>query len=254
MDFFSSPRTRVSWANDQIAELDAAIKGYVASTPCKGMVELESNGVNEWHKIKVDPLPHKCVFLVTKIGEDLRSALDQTGYAAALAGGNKTPKKAYFPICKDASQFDNAVSQNCRDLPDEIRALFRAYKACPGGDMQLVALNGLCGTTKHAILKPIAQTVGGAFYKNLRTIKVNPPFIMGGMPKWDAEKNEIKLFVAGKGSQIQYNITLSIFVAFGEVEVVSGQPVIPVLNALRDKVSGVIDATEAECRRIGLIK
>ncbi len=57
----------------------------------------------------------------------------------------------------------------------------------------------------------------------------------------------------GIGSQLDYDLNFSFFVAFGEVESVRDQPAIPVLNAAASEVERIILAIETESRRIGLI-
>ncbi len=249
-DLFESPRTRLRWAQGGLAEMQVQFRNYLKSTPDKVLIEMDANGVDYWHKMKLEKFPDRFNELMVAIVENLRSALDQTGYAAAVASGVADPKKAYFPICKDASQFENTIKQNCADIPSDIQTLFRNFKGHPGGDELLIALNVLCGVSKHRIIRPMVQGVGGAFYKNLTfsggPFKLPPP-------RWDPVKNEIKLFAVGKDTKVQYDMNISIFIAFGEIEFVAGKPMVPILNALVDKVRTVIDATEAESRRIGLI-
>ena len=58
---------------------------------------------------------------------------------------------------------------------------------------------------------------------------------------------------APRGAQPQYNAEFKIQVAFDEVEAVAGKPATDVLRKMFVEVEQVLMATEAECRRIGLV-
>jgi hypothetical protein len=71
--------------------------------------------------------------------------------------------------------------------------------------------------------------------------------------EWDSEKHEISYFTAPLEMEPKYNFEVAFVVAFGPIEPVKGLPAIPILFSIADKVTDMVEATEAESRRIGLI-
>jgi hypothetical protein len=174
----------------------------------------------------------------------------------AVAGGVPKPKFAYFPFARTAAEFENVIKGRCKNIPADILTLFRAYKGYQGGDDLLWALNVLCGASKHQLIKPVGQTVDGVWYERIQVDyadESNFLDILMGPPAWDRDKNEVVLFIAGPKVKFSYQGKLTIRVAFGDVEGVSGEPVIATLHALSSKVESIVNVTEAEARRIGLI-
>jgi hypothetical protein len=113
--FFSSPRTRLRWAKSKLAELKFAIDSFLNSNPQRRVIELDVDGIQEWHKVTIDDVPDDVIRLSVELAEALRSVLDHTGYAAAVIGGNLNPTNAYFPICRTAGEFKNCVRGRCVD-------------------------------------------------------------------------------------------------------------------------------------------
>jgi hypothetical protein len=84
---------------------------------------------------------------------------------------------------------------------------------------------------------------------------VNRMKISGGtrvrVPTFDREKNYIVIAETDPGTQFEYDIKLSFFVAFDEFNGVKAGPAVGILDAIASEVDRVIRATEAECRRLG---
>jgi hypothetical protein len=70
---------------------------------------------------------------------------------------------------------------------------------------------------------------------------------------WDRRKNEMVLLTLGPGAEYNYDFDFRVFVAFNGIKVVDGQPVIRVLDALGSAVESIVNAIEAETRRLGSI-
>lgn len=251
-DPLSSPKLRIKSANEDLTRLNSGFNSFLHGNAYTKAIEPDIDGAHHLHKLKLikalpDTLSHQCA----RITEDLRSALDQTGYAMAVAGGIASPKHAYFPFAGTAKEFTNVVAGRCKDLPPDITALFASYQAHKGGDQILWALNALCGGSKHRFIEPVAGVVGNQITVGPTTIRSGTIDFM--VPKWDAEKNEIVLFRTGPNTHARTDVNVTCFVAFGKIEVVGGMPVIPVLNDLIKKVDGIVSATEIKARSLGLI-
>ena len=251
-DIFADPKLLLAGANEDINELEGQIRAFFDPTPYARVVEHNPKTGFDTHKLKLTKkFPESLSRRAAHIAADLRSTLDQAGFACAKASGNTRLKNTYFPFAPTVADIDRVIRGRCKDLPPEIVTLFRSFNAYRGGDDLLWALNEIANSRKHRIIVPIGQGTGGGMIKNFRC----PGRLksMGFPPRWDTIKNEVILCEVAHDSNTTYNLSISFYVGFGKIDVVGGKPVDRVLNALSSKVSGILSATEAEATRIGLI-
>jgi hypothetical protein len=250
-DPFDSPKQRLSRANDHIRRLHKRIDTFIKKAPCHRVVELDADGITKIHKFKFTKrIPASCTHSAAEALEALRSALDQIGYAAAIASGKDAPKKTQFPIGDDVDGLANVINRKvANDLPAEILALFVSFKPYKGGNNAVWALNKLRNAT-HTSLIPVAIASGGMFVSNaaLSQAEILNPII------WDSEKNEIVFARVHPGGELNYNVHFAFKVAFGEIDLVGHHQVVAVLRIMSSEVKSILVATEAECRRLGFIK
>jgi len=74
------------------------------------------------------------------------------------------------------------------------------------------------------------------------------------MPRWNREKNQIEFARVFPGGDFKYDAQISFFIGFDEFNGVKSAPVVGVLDKIASEVQRIIGATEAECRRIDLLK
>jgi hypothetical protein len=250
-DLFQSPKARLKRANEHIVRLHKSIEGFFKRAPYRRAIELDTDGVTRLHKFKfTKTLPESCAHSAAEALEALRSALDQTGYAAAVTSGKVTPKRTQFPIGDDPDGLENLIKRNvCKDLPDEILTLFRSFKPYKGGNDAIWALNKL-SNTKHTSLVPVAVASD--------TMLIHQASMGGHVailaPVFDREKNEIVFARAGPGSKFDYKMEFSFLVALGDIDFVARYQAIAVLRTMAGEVKRILFATEAECRKLGFIK
>ncbi len=72
-------------------------------------------------------------------------------------------------------------------------------------------------------------------------------------PRWNRSKHEIIFAITDSEKPTRYKLQFGMEVAFDEIDIVKGKPVVPVLYDLSSIVDSILVATEAEARRIGLI-
>lgn len=236
---FSDSRRRIRWAKDDFAQFKKTGRRFFKTNPHIAVTEMDDQGVNKLDKIKLSrPLPEALERRTIGTLEHLRSALDLAAYdVATLAGVAKG--KIHFPFSDTAADFKSRLHSACKDFPQDIHALFAGFKPYQGGDDLLWALNTLCNTSKHRKLVRIVMTTGPL---DIQHIEANGPYHIPARD-WDSEKDELIYVSAKPGIKLKYKVQMSFAVAFGEVEVVKGQPVEAVLDTLLGKVSGIVDAT-----------
>jgi len=242
---------RVARAKEHIRNLDRRVKRFFDAKPYARVTERDVDGLNDVHKVKLTKkFPAGVTSVAAEAIEGLRSALDQAAFATAVISGVKHSKSAYFPISSSAADLDNVIKGRCRDIPSDIVSLFRSFNPYRGGNDLIWALNIACNTSKHGIIAPVGMVAAGMHIKHM-TISGSGAI---PAPVWNSEKNEIVFATTGPDTEFQYDLNMSFFVAFGEVDGIGGQPAIPLLNAIAGEVNRIVLAVEAEAKRISLYK
>ncbi len=244
-----SPKRRLRRAQEHISRLEKRIGTFFKRKPGDYVAEVDSHGMTV-HAFKFyRKIPDSWADAAVEALEALRSSLDQCGYAVAVRAGVPEPKNAYFPFGDSVVDLDANVKGRCKDLPPEISALFRSFEPHEGRNYTLWALNKLCNANKHRLLMPVGIASGG--------MQVNTAIMGNGArmlaPSYDRAKNQIVFAMVDPGGHLQYDVQLSFNVSFDEFNGVAAGPAVGILNAIASEVDRVLRATEAECKRIGLI-
>jgi hypothetical protein len=251
-DLFRSPKRRIASAKQHIQYLEAGIKAFLDSKPYAHVVEPDIDGF-EAHKVKLtQTFPDGLINEAVRAAEDLRAALDQAGFASAVASGKSNPKNTYFPIANSATELETSIigRGRCKDLPPDILALFRSFKPYKGGNDLVWAVNQVANGTKHRLLIPIGMQTNAVRTSHLGSSGYAKR--LGG-DQWDADKDEMVFAVVSPGSNVQYNMQLAFIVAFGPIETIFRKPAVRVLGRMTAEVERIVLATEAECRRLNLL-
>ena len=248
-DPFNSSKRRIERAKTHIHDLDGKINYFFKRKPCSHAVELDSAGVNHLHKIKFTAtIPDSFGEIAADAIENLRSALDQAGYAVAVAAGTVNPRSAYFPIGENAANLDTIIAGRCKNIPDDITSLFREFKPYKGGNDLIWALNKANNINKHRLLVPSCLSPGSLNISINGTGDSRVP-----VPVWDSRKNEIVYAISGPGTKAKYDVNLSVCISFDEIETISGEPAATILRAMASEVERVVMAIESEARRLGFV-
>jgi hypothetical protein len=251
IDPFDSPKRTLAWAKHHIKNFHTKVAEIASDKHWTYIVETNLDGRTEAHKIKLNrELFSDLAFIAFDATNNLRSVLDQMAFQIArLHTGNDNPKSAAFPFALDAAKLADKIKGSCKDLPPEIKTLFKAFQPYKTGDKTVWAINEIANSAKHFAIIPT---------------KIDPTFIRlhvhvdrksaAFTSRWDDAKYELKIFNAPIGYQGQHKVTLTIHVSFDHREPAIGHHLAPrLLDAMSGGVERILVATEAECRRIGLI-
>ncbi len=249
-DPFYSPKSRLKRANQHLRRLHKRIDRFFQQDPCRAVAEFDTDGVTKIHKLKfVKRLPESWTHSAVEILEALRSVLDQTGYASAVAAGKVAPKKTQFPIGDSPTGLNDLIKRKVsKDLPDEILSFFCSFKPYKGGNDAIWALNKLANA-KHTSLVPVV--VGGVPHIRHMTMTFGAYPLP---PIYDSEKNEIPFARVPPGGELKYDFAFSFLVEFGNVDFLGRHAAVDILDTLAAEVQRILLGTEAECRRIGILK
>jgi hypothetical protein len=250
-DLFASAKSVLRRANHHITDLDSAIKADAPDKQPTYIMEQDKETGDYLHKLRFrEAFSDDVSCIMFDAINNLRASLDQMTFAIAVkCRGREDGDFAYFPIVTNLIDLLNRLN-GLKDIPLEIRAIFEWFKPYKGGNNALWALNYLANVKKHALLVPV--WFGGT------TVRIPaggtvPPFSITRMDT--ASKNEIVIFRSAKPPQRHPNIEITYNVIIDHPEkIIQGQPPVSLLNAIRSEVERVLVTTEAECRRLGLLK
>jgi hypothetical protein len=129
---------------------------------------------------------------------------------------------------------------------------FKPYRR---GNPPLWALNKLANTHKHrTIVQPGIDVREVEFVGNDDPDSPLACILRGSRVVWDRRKNEIIISKMPSDATSQYDVDMSLGIAFGRVPVFGGMPVLSVLRYLARNIEGILWTTETEARRIWVLK
>lgn len=250
-DPLESARYTAAHAKTHATDLTQEIRIFLESKPYIQVVEPDTQTGDKVCKLKLaKPMPVRLNGLASDAVNNFRSALDQAGYATSVARSGSGVKYTHFPFGDTPAEVKNRKAGGSKDIPDEIFAIMESFKPYFGGNDALWVLNKFCNANKHRIVCPAAITTL-RIKPNL--IKVRGHATLATPPRWDSEKNEMELFrLHQPGGSVDYNVDVTTTISFSDVNFLLGRPVDLVLSTFGDEVDCILDAIEAEGRRIGL--
>jgi hypothetical protein len=248
-DPFHSSKYSLQHAERRLIEFEREMNAFRKLDPCKYVIDIDPDTLENIHKVKlVEIIPNIFPGCGFDIVSNLRSALDQAGYAVATANGRTKGRDAHFPFGLNTNEVNSRANGPAKDIPKEIFDVMVKSAPYKGGNDYLWCLNELCNTNKHETIMIMAM---GTFGWNIGRAEVNGPFSMAG-PVWDHTKNEMEFARTGHGKKFNGEFQFSFFVAIGNIDVIVGQPATRVLNNMLNIVNRILMAIEGEASRIGL--
>lgn len=251
VDPLDSPKYRLDHAKRHARTVAREFDVFMKEEPYALITEENSERREKTFKLKLTkPLPKSIAGFTDDAFANLRSALDQIGFAVAKAAGGRG-KKCSFPFGNSEIEAKSRITGNSKELPRAMFDLMVSFQPYAGGDDLLWSLNEICNTGKHRIVSPVFFLLDGFWMKNV-TLRGGGTASVGGM--WDSSKNELVIATLGYGSTLSVDeFRFSSFVALDDsIEFVGGQPALEVFDALARKVEGILMAVEAEGRRSAL--
>jgi hypothetical protein len=253
-EHFYSARLRLARAKEHLFDLKTRIDGFCSKEPYTRFKEPDPTDSNyEIHKVRLtERFPFRWRILATEIIEHARSSLDHATWASAyLFTGNPNTEFGYFPFVKDAKFLANKIKGVSKDCPPEIKTLLAAFQPYPGGNDLLYALNGMCNSSKHALITFITNATADGQISGIGLIgpiEIYEPLVL------DPMKNEIAYARVPLTTYFEHEIDLTIYPSIEYRERTSTEPATLILHWMIKEAEKIVSAIEAKCRHIGLIK
>jgi hypothetical protein len=254
-DPFSSAKTWIVQAREDLSDFQARERAVFSKE--KGYTVFED--VDRQPGIKVVGLklakpPETLSTKAANIVGALRSALDQATWRASVLLGASESEKIYFPFAGTKTNFEDMFREKgrCKNIPAELHTLLKALEGYPtskdysGGNNLLYALSAISNPNKHTETYRVGIEVANA--GELKTFR-GDIHEMHFPPKYDAARNEIVFFTTSPTGKYSINATLPAFIAFGEVPIVGGQPVVPILYKMARMAERIIRVLKREAVR-----
>ncbi|WP_263366194.1 hypothetical protein [Edaphobacter bradus] len=251
---FAGSRLRIQWAKESLADFERCANVYFKRAPCEVFIEPDPDGIHERYKFRIcKPLPLALTKHTIHAVEDLRAALDLAACDVARCIPGISVDGIYFPFCRTSGDLKGRINGVCKGLPTDITDLFARYEPYAGGSDLLFAMNELCKASKHKLLVPVASVVG-VNLPHLETSDVisSPIRFMDGV--YGGEEDEITFAVTQRGLKWKYKAQFSFGIQFGKVGIIEGRDVRANVDGMIRAVTMIVNETEAESRRLGLLK
>jgi len=250
---------KIERAKKHVGDLEASVQGFIQSNPYE-VIRHDEPDTGDW-VFKVRVLRQPPLELSAIAGDaihNLRASLDLLVCELVRGERNIVTDKTSFPIARNAKVFKSGHMRMVEGAPHEAIRLIKRLKPYKGGNEALWRLHKLDIADKHRLL----ITVGGAhqsvvldfarYFDNLPGMnpELIPPQDLSmpiGLNAADQQwplKDGTEVFRVGHGGQnlkMHENPQFTFHVAFGEGEIVQGEPLIPTLHQLVNFVEGVIE-------------
>ncbi|MGE4334980.1 MAG: hypothetical protein AB7E55_03270 [Pigmentiphaga sp.] len=253
-DPLHGPRIKIRRANHQIDQAWQEIAAFFKKDPYAIVEEREAETGQRLLKIKLtERLPDTVLLLVPEAIYHLRSTLDQLMVALARRAGVKNVSHIYFPFgetvdaIERATQTINGKKGKLAGIPLEAQQMVMELEPYKGGNDDLWGLNRLSNVDKHLDLVPLGSINTSLLMSGLHLR--NAGIELTGENRLDTGITIIRLGEGGSvtGLHDKANIQIAPQVAFGDVDVFSGKPVIPTLRRLSQLTEGIVDTFAARC-------
>ncbi len=254
---------KVERAKKHVRELEALVQGFFETNPYEIVVQDDPDTGDRAFTVKIlhqPPLEWSAV--VGDAVHNLRAALDLLVCELVRGEGQPIKDNTSFPIFRSKDAFDNAfksgVPGQIKGAPKDAIRLIRRLKPYKGGNEPLFWLHRLDIADKHRVL----ITVGSAHENvivdpaailrkmfantdvgfDLSQIPSTPIALNPADRQWPLKDGaEIyRVMAAARSTHEDQDTQFTFGIAFGEGEVVEGEPLLPTLHDLINFVEKII--------------
>lgn len=251
IDPLDSARFSVEHANEHIAEIKHLVQAFLRSDPHTVSNEPDPNYSTHYlqYVILTKPLPRRITGLAWDATNNLRSALDQLGYAVAIANDRTSGHDAHFPFSRKPEDYGTEAAKRSRDIPKEIFELMTSFEPYKGGNDALWRLNKIANTNKHEVVVRALPLTTELVYQGANTVLTK---------RVDGDGTEDKILIGWLRRdmpQPYHQLKLNTTVRFSDIRNIPfPRPAIELLDDFSRVVECIISTVEAEARRLGILK
>lgn len=246
-------KQKVERAKEHISQLEAEIQEFLGREPYRIVLEEEQQNGDLIYRVKIkEQPPLRWSAIIGDIVHNLRSALDLLANDVVSANCKIPNHYTAFPVCKSAKDFEDRLPKMVRGASTEAIRIIKSLKPYKGGNEELWRIHHLDIVDKHRLILSV-----GTMHRNVvMSSKIQvpwgegekfqfPPFAINPADrqyplKDNAEVMRVKAAARKSDSGFSMDYKFTFDVAFGDEEVVQGEPVFPALKRLISYVEGII--------------
>jgi hypothetical protein len=233
-------RLKIERAKKHISDLDVRIAKFCESKPYT--IAAKPHAVPQIHHTtlyvkSVQAVPPDFSLIVGDAVHNLRSSLDHLAWQLVEVGGGKPGRDTYFPICNSGEKYASAMGKReMKSITVDAKEAIRVVQSYVSGDRTLLHIHGLDIVDKHRlVLTTIASSKGWGVEAPIGTLWFDnrlAPLMAGqeitNLPTSTFERQRYEHF------------KLAVDIAFGEIQIVEGKPVLETLQHMADFVDGLV--------------
>lgn len=242
-EWASSGAVKIERAKEHINNLMAEVDALMESEPYS--ITAEDNPETRFRIYRAhvrDKPPIRWGAIAGDAIHNLRSSLDVL-WRIVLPDGKNRRRKDGFPVLKSAHEFEtrfNGVKEGPRKAPVDILRVLKPYK---GGNDLLWMLDVLSNEDKHHVLIPVAHALAGLHTEIFGGPTVMRFDVMKGRPAAIMEDGaEIASVHFQWLTNVHVQPHFTFAVAFGEIDGVECQPIVPTLHQIAGMVDCVVES------------
>jgi hypothetical protein len=238
-------RRKVKRAKHHIADLDHRIQRFFTG-PINPYPIIKENDPKTGDLVfklgKCTAIPEDFPLIIGDILQNLRTALDHLIWQLILS--NKSVPKigtSGFPIMKSAKEYKSESLKKLKGMAPEAIEMINALKSYGGGNEDLFGLHLLNNADKHRLL----LVVGTAHVATTFQIELSPTPQEVRIPLPPERSYPLKdgteiYRIPQEASRFKDDPKFSFQIAFGDGDVMNGEPLLPPLHQLADLIDTII--------------
>lgn len=248
------PLTKVERSKKHIADLQAAIKRFLDSRPyVVGVKEDAKAGKRIYYLSGVTNPDPEVAAIIGDVLQNLRSALDHLAYQVVSVGIGGVPSRPWeieYPVADSATEYPSLRNRKVKGARQDALDAIDATKPYKGGNDTLWRLHKLNNVDKHRLLITVGSNFRSADIGTVMTAQWKKAFPDKPAPAISLFVNVAdrmfplkvgnELFIDSIENEVHEKMQFRFDVAFGELGVMEGEPILETLQQMADLVDGIV--------------
>lgn len=254
-------RIKIERAKRHIRELEEEIRAFHARRPYEIIAYDDPQTGDQVYRVKIkEPVPSCFSGIIGDIVHNLRAALDQLTWQLVIVNKQQPRRRTGFPIGGSVKEFESDAAGKVKGVSTRAYRILRRLKPYKGGREFFWLIHELDRLDKHKSIIP----VGAAYRHFIMTAIMHPPWAEEPIrfppiairpadrqyPLQDgAAIFALRADARKANAEFQQDYQFTFEVAFGEGQIVDGEPILPTLQQLTNLVERVVDIFDRHCFR-----
>jgi hypothetical protein len=253
-DVLAGPRIKIERAKRHIRDLEAEIAAFHGRGPYEIVAYDDAKTGDKIFRVKIrEPVPTCLSGAIGDVVHNLRAALDQLAWQLVIANRKQPRRRTGFPVADSVEEFESDAAGKIKGVSARAYRFIRRLKPYKGGREFFWTIHELDRLDKHQSIIPVGAAYTHVTIKLLMAVPwddaplASPPISLRPKDRCYPLKDGTTLYVikaAARQPPIDENPQFTFDVAFGEGQIVDGEPVVPALQQLTELVERVIAITE----------